>query len=192
MGCLSKRSESWRWHPYWKVHRFQKPTQPNPNYRSEKLKLNLWKKLPKFTLLCFSLCSVFFATIITGWVHLIMACGELFWVDINSQAADWFCDAFVGRVLLTFPVGMSSSWVPSFWKVSHQAGSILLHVQLCVKFQEFITRASYLHPHCTKVMGVLCTFSDNLAGTELHEHRGPIPWSVEGNHDLVSGLCSSE
>ena len=44
--------------------------------------------LPKFTLLCFSLCSVFSAAITTGWLHLIMACGELFWVDIK-QSGSW-------------------------------------------------------------------------------------------------------
>ena len=48
----------------------------------------IYKKLPKFTLFCFSLCSVFFTVITIGWVHLIMACGELFWVDIK-QSGSW-------------------------------------------------------------------------------------------------------
>ena len=48
----------------------------------------IYKKLPKFALLCFSLCSVFSTAITTGWVHLIMACGELFWVDIK-QSGSW-------------------------------------------------------------------------------------------------------
>ena len=107
----------------------------------------------------------------------------------NNQSAEWFCDAFVGRVLLTFPVGMSSSWFPSFWQVSHQQGNTLVHVQLCVKFQH-ATWASYQHPHCTIVLGVLCTFSDILGGTGLHNHKCPIPWSIEGNHDLVFSFCS--
>ena len=107
----------------------------------------------------------------------------------NSQSAEWFCDAFVWRVLLTFPIGMSSSRFPSFWQVCHQPGSTLVHVQLCVKFQD-ATWASYLHPHCTIVLGVLCTFSDNLGGTGLHNHKCLIPWSIEGNHDLVFSLWS--
>ena len=65
--------------------------------------------------------------------------------------------------------------LPGKGQVSHQSGSILAQVQLCVKFQDFATQASYLHPHCNIVLGVLCTFSDNLGGTGLHKHRGPIP-----------------
>ena len=75
-----------------------------------------------------------------------MACGELFQVDIKQSGSWVACDAFVGRVLLTFPVGMSSSWFPSFGHVPHQPGSKPVHVQLCGKFQDD-TRASYLHLH---------------------------------------------
>ena len=108
----------------------------------------------------------------------------------NSQAAECFGNAFVGPMLLNFPAGMSSSWFPSLRQVSRQPGSILAQVQLCVKFQDFATRASYLHPHCIIVLGVLCTFSDNLGLTRFHKHRGPIPWSMEGNHDLVLSFCN--
>ena len=38
--------------------------------------------------------------------------------------------------------------------------------------------------------GLLCTFSDNLGGNGLQKHKGPIPWSIEENHDLVFSFCS--
>ena len=69
----------------------------------------IYKNLPKFTLLCFSLCPVFSIAITTDWAHLIMACGELCWVDIKQSGSWLVWDAFVGRVLLNFPVGISSS-----------------------------------------------------------------------------------
>ena len=39
--------------------------------------------------------------------------------------------------------------------------------------------------HCTIVLGVFCTSSDNLGGTGLHKHKGHNPWSVEENHDII-------
>ena len=117
-----------------------------------------------------------------------MACGELFPVNIKESGSwvvlwciCWICAANFSSRYVIFPY---------LWQVSHQPGSILAHVQLCVKIQYFATRASYLHLHCTIVLGVSCTFSDNLGGTGLHKHRGPIPWSMEGYHDLVLSFCS--
>ena len=57
------------------------------------------------------------------------------------------------------------------------------------RFQD-ATLASYLRPYCTIVLGVLCTFSDNLGGIGHHNHKCPIPWSIEGNHYLVFSLYS--
>ena len=48
----------------------------------------IYQKLHKFTQFCFSLCSVFSAAIPTGYVHLVMACGEFFPVDIK-QSVSW-------------------------------------------------------------------------------------------------------
>ena len=64
-------------------------------------------------------------------------------------------------------------------------------MQLCMNFQDFASPASYLHQHCTRtILGLLSNFSDNLGGTGLHNHKCPIPWSIEGNHNLVFSLCS--
>ena len=61
MRCLSKGSESWRRHTYWKIHRFQEPTQPKPNYRSEKLKQNLQKVTQVHSALFFSVLSILYS-----------------------------------------------------------------------------------------------------------------------------------
>ena len=131
MRYLPKGSESWKWHAYWKVHRFQKPTQPNPNYSSEKLNLNL-KKLPKFTLLCFSLCLVFSAAITTGVVHLIMACGELFQVDIK-QSGSWvvlwcYCWTCVADFSSRYVIFMSTFFLTG---ISSSRQHTCLYAALC-------------------------------------------------------------
>ena len=188
MRYLSKGSESWRWHTYWEsaqIPDFRNLTQTTC------LRNGSWiyQKLHKFT-------SFVYLRAQYSLQQYLLAKSNLLWhvehstkSTWNSQWAEWFCDAFVGRVLLTFPVGISSSWFPSFWQICHQPGSTLVHVHLCVKFQD-ASWTSYLNPHCTIVLGVLCTFSDKFGGTGLHNHKCPIPWSIEGNHDLVFSLCS--
>ena len=165
MRYLPKGSESWKSHTYWKVHRFQKHTRPNPNYRSEKLKLNLKKYASVFQ------CLVFSAEVTTGWV-LFMACGELFRVDIKQSGSwvvlrciCWACAADFSRCVIFMS--------PFFLTSISSAGSIIVHEQLLCEVWNFKTAswASYLHPHCTIVLGVLCTFSDNLAWTGFHKQR---------------------
>ena len=81
---------------------------------------------------------------------------SLIWVWINSwvnnrEAGDLrlyrvHCDVIV-MDLTGVPMHH-----PSFWQVSHLPGSTIVHMQLCMKFKDFASRASYLHPHCTRII----------------------------------------
>ena len=191
MRYLPKGSESWKWNIYWKVHKFQKPPQPNPNYMSEKWKLNLSKVTQVYSVLFLSVLSILCSNYY--WVHLLMARGELVRVDIK-QSGSW---VVLWRICWTCAAADFSSrhviFMSPFFLTS--ISSSRQHTCLCASLCEisiFATWASYLHPHCTIVLGVLCTFSDNLDGPGLHQHRGPIPSSMEGNYDLVFSLCSSD
>ena len=47
---------------------------------------------------------------------------------------------------------MSSPWFTSFWQVDHLPGSIIVHMQLCMNFQDFASPDSYLHQDCTRII----------------------------------------
>ena len=61
----------------------------------------------------------------------------------------------------------------SFWQVSHLSGSIIVHMQMCRKFQAY--RVPYQYQHCTIILGLSCNFSDNWGGTGLHKYKRSYP-----------------
>ena len=71
--------------------------------------------------------------------------------------------------------------------VSHQAGSILVHVQLCVKFKILLPEL-LTYNHTAPQLWVCCV---PFQTTELPWAQSSYPL-ICGNHDLVSRLCSSD
>ena len=118
-----------------------------------------------------------------------MACGEFFRVDIKQSVSwvvlwciCWMCIAdFSSRhVIFMVPFFLTSM------------SSTRQHTCSCAALCEISRCYLSFLPTSTLdiILGVLCTFSDNLGGTGLHSHKCPIPLSIEGNHDRVFRLCS--
>ena len=185
MRYLSKGSESWRWHTYWEVHRFQKPPQPNPNYISEKWKLN-WSKV--HSVLFPSVLSILCSN--TYWLsHLVMACGELFRVDIK-QSGSWlvlwcicwtcvadFSSRYVIFIVPFFLTSISSTRQPT---CSYAA---LCEISRC--YLSFLPTSTLHHS-----FGCVVYLFRQLGWNWASQSQMSYPWSIKGNHDLVFNLCS--
>ena len=176
--------------PTGKLHRFQKLPQPNPNYMSEKWKLSLSKITQVHSVLFISVLSILCSN--TYW--LSPSCYGI-WRTLSSrvdikQSGSWvvlrcICWTCVADFSSRYVIFMIQFFFFDMYLINQAA-----YLFMCSSVWNFKMLPGLLTYICTIVLGVLCTFSDNLGGTGLHNHKCPIPWSKEGNHDLVFSLCS--
>ena len=166
--------------PTGKVHRFQKPPQPNPNYMSEKWKLNLSKV---HSVLFLSVLSILCSN--AYWLrHLVMACGELFRVDIK-QSGSWvvlwcICWTCVAEFSSRYVIVIVPFFLTSISSTRQHTCSCAALCEISRCYLSFLP-TSTLHYS----FGCVVYLFRQLGWNWASQSQMSYPWSIEGNHDLV-------